>query len=224
MAEQIIEDLRTRILDGHLPRGARLPSERELATAFGVSGATVREAIRALAAAHMIEVRHGSGAYVTADAEQLIAQSLNTMIRIERIDAHDIMGVLAVLNVHAAELAAQRATPDDVAELRASLDAIDAARHANEVQEALSRFLNALAGAAHQALLASLCKFLTALQFARARQIAAGKASAWRTTASSLNKERRALVAAIAKGNVALARARALAYHERAVQVIDALS
>ena len=107
MAEQIIDDLRERILGGSLVRGAKLPTERELAQAYGVSGATVREAMRALAAAHMIEVRHGSGAYVTADAEQLIAQSLHSMIQIERIGARDILGVLAALNVYGAELAAR---------------------------------------------------------------------------------------------------------------------
>ena len=69
----------------------------------------------------------------------------------------------------------------------------------------------------------ALCKFLTTLRFTRAQQIAADRASPWRAAADSLNDERRALVAGIAKGNVAQSRARALTYHERAVRVIAAL-
>ena len=140
IAEQILEDLRERILSGAVPRGARLPTERELAKAYGVSGATVREAIRALATMHMIEVRHGSGTYVTANAEQMIAQSLQSMIQLEKIGVQDILGVLAVLNVYVAELAATRATPEDVNALRSSLHELDRATQAEEVETALRRF------------------------------------------------------------------------------------
>src|SRR6266853_2308771 len=80
VAEQILDDLRNQILDGTLSRGTKLPTERELAEAYGVSGATMREAIRALAAMRLVEVRHGSGAYVTADSGQIIAMSLNSML------------------------------------------------------------------------------------------------------------------------------------------------
>jgi GntR family transcriptional repressor for pyruvate dehydrogenase complex len=67
-ADQILEDLRGRILGGQLTRGTRLPTAKQLAEGYGVSGPTIREAIRGLTTAQLVEVRHGSGAYVTADA------------------------------------------------------------------------------------------------------------------------------------------------------------
>src|SRR5258707_12847644 len=79
-AEQILESLRAQILGGRLRRGAKLPTEKQLAGSFGVSGATVREAIRGLVTMGLIEVRHGSGAYVTGDIDRLVGQPLRSII------------------------------------------------------------------------------------------------------------------------------------------------
>jgi len=69
-AEHVHGDLRDAILSGQFAKGSRLPTEKQLAESYGVSGPTVREAIRGLTTARLIEVRHGSGAYVTADSDQ----------------------------------------------------------------------------------------------------------------------------------------------------------
>jgi GntR family transcriptional regulator, transcriptional repressor for pyruvate dehydrogenase complex len=222
-AERIVDALREQILSGALVRGAKLPTERELAQAYHVSGATVRESIRALTAMHMIEVRHGSGAYVTADAEQQIAQSLQSMIQLERIDTRDILGVLAVLNAYAAELAASRATVQDVRELRAALDQVDSAKDAAAAQAGLERFLFGLAAASHNPMLRAICRFLASLQVGLARRIAGDSAKIWRQTTGRLKDERRALVEAIAQGDAPAARAAAVAYHRRAIEVIESL-
>ncbi|OLE19869.1 MAG: hypothetical protein AUG50_02320 [Betaproteobacteria bacterium 13_1_20CM_3_63_8] len=60
IGQQIVDDLRNQILEGALARGAKLPTERELAEGYGVSGPTVREAIKALKAMRLVEVHHGS--------------------------------------------------------------------------------------------------------------------------------------------------------------------
>jgi DNA-binding FadR family transcriptional regulator len=63
--EQIARKLSKAIADGEYEVGQRLPSERELAQSFGVSRPTVREAIIALELDELVEVRLGSGVYVT---------------------------------------------------------------------------------------------------------------------------------------------------------------
>ena len=63
--EQISQKLAKSISDGRYEIGQRLPSERELAQSFGVSRPTVREAIIALELDGLVEVRLGSGVYVT---------------------------------------------------------------------------------------------------------------------------------------------------------------
>lgn len=57
--------LREAILRGDLAPGARLPAERRLAASFGVNRITLRAALARLAAAHLLEVRQGSGYRVT---------------------------------------------------------------------------------------------------------------------------------------------------------------
>jgi len=63
---QIADQLRTLIGAGEFPLGSRLPAERDLATTLGVSRPSVREALIALEVEGLVEVRMGSGVYVTA--------------------------------------------------------------------------------------------------------------------------------------------------------------
>jgi DNA-binding FadR family transcriptional regulator len=63
--ERIAQTLASGIAKGEYKIGQRLPSERELAQAFSVSRPTVREAIIALELDRLVEVRLGSGVYVT---------------------------------------------------------------------------------------------------------------------------------------------------------------
>jgi DNA-binding FadR family transcriptional regulator len=61
---QVAEQLAGFVSDGELKPGDRLPSERDLATQFGVSRPTVREAMIALEISGLVEIRSGSGVYV----------------------------------------------------------------------------------------------------------------------------------------------------------------
>jgi DNA-binding FadR family transcriptional regulator len=61
---QIAEQLRSLIVRGEFPPGARLPAERDLAKQLGVSRPSVREALIALEVEGWVEVRTGSGVYV----------------------------------------------------------------------------------------------------------------------------------------------------------------
>jgi DNA-binding FadR family transcriptional regulator len=62
---QISDQLRTLILAGEFPAGSRLPSERDLSVQLGVSRPSLREALIALEVEGYIEVRMGSGIYVS---------------------------------------------------------------------------------------------------------------------------------------------------------------
>jgi GntR family transcriptional regulator len=63
---RIEADLRDRIRDGALPPGAQVAPEPELMAEYGVSRATVRQALAGLVAEGLLEIRRGLGTYVTA--------------------------------------------------------------------------------------------------------------------------------------------------------------
>ncbi|HLJ80693.1 MAG TPA: GntR family transcriptional regulator, partial [Ktedonobacterales bacterium] len=79
--QQVAESLRELILEGKLQRGDALPPERELATQFGVSRATVREALRTLQMWGLVEARQGGGNYVRAPSIAHIVSPLSAIIQ-----------------------------------------------------------------------------------------------------------------------------------------------
>jgi len=106
------------ILSNRLNVGDRLPSERELGEQFGVSRTVVREAVRALVAKGVIEVRSGSGLRVAAVDADSVRESMSLFLRGGEIDFEKVNEVRSHLEVHMAGLAAERATEADVALLR----------------------------------------------------------------------------------------------------------
>jgi len=69
LVDQVIDQLRQAIADGEWPVGQRIPAEPELVAALGVGRNTVREAVRALSHAGLLEVRQGDGTFVRATSE-----------------------------------------------------------------------------------------------------------------------------------------------------------
>ena len=222
-ADQIFGDLRDAIVSGQLVRGARLPTEKQLAEQYGVSGPTIREAVRGLTTARLVEVRHGSGAYVTAEADQLLAVSLNAMLRMERVGASELLGVLGALHAYAAQRSALKANDEDIARMQDALTAMDNASTARAIPDALIEFLGVLASASDNPLLAVLCRFLTKVQVDLTNELSGGTLAGWRKTAQPMAAERQKLVDAIRARDPQAAREAAEAYHLRSIEVIGAL-
>ncbi len=83
--DDVVDQVRTAIIDGSILAGERLPSERQLAEQFGVSRATLREALRALEAVGLIEIRLGAhgGAFATEGALERCVDSLRHLVDVE---------------------------------------------------------------------------------------------------------------------------------------------
>ena len=219
----MLTDLRERILSGDIARGEKLPTERELADVYGVSSATVREAIRGLATAHLLEVRHGSGAYVTARVDQLVGMPLRSIIAMERISMPQVLSVYGAINSYAAELAARQASPAMVRELQQAQDDIGRARSLPAISEALTRFLDTLARCSENALLVALCRFLAGMQIGLATELSGGSFKARQENSAKLATERQELIDAIARKDGEGARKAALRYSEKALAVLSAM-
>lgn len=116
LADTTTDAIREEITAGRFAVGARLPNEASLSAMLGVSRGTVREAVRVLASRGLLEVRQGSGTYVRSATD-----SLSTLDGTRRASLRDRFEARCALDVEAARLAAQRATPAAIARLRALL-------------------------------------------------------------------------------------------------------
>jgi GntR family transcriptional regulator, transcriptional repressor for pyruvate dehydrogenase complex len=102
--------------------GSRLPSERRLAESLGVGRSAIREAIAVLEVLGLVEVRVGSGTYVRGTISDLLPQAIDWGLMLGERHTRDLVETRQHLEAVTARLAAQRATDDDVARLRARLD------------------------------------------------------------------------------------------------------
>ncbi len=219
-ADQVLTELRERILSGALAGGAKLPTEKELCSAYQVSGNTVREAIRGLATEHLVEVRHGSGAYVTADINMLMAETLRSIIQVERIGVADVLATYGAVNGFAAELAASRASEEQMASMQQALEDISAATTNAAISQSLKGFLDVLADASGNPLLASICRFLASIQIGLATEMMGDDHITRKRRATRLADERFAMLDAIRRRDGEAARAAARLYQRRATTVL----
>lgn len=224
-AGEIIETLRQDIVTRRRGPGEKLPTEKALAAHFAVSQPTIREAVRALDAMGLVDVRHGSGTYVRADGAYLVASALQTLLALEEVTVLDALAVRELLGRESVRLAAAAATPDDVAAVRAHLDALDGPLPSVEAIVAeLVAFQVALSRASHNALLSALESFLASLLLETQHRVLRRRGAAyWRERSGSFAADRRAVLRAVELGNPGRAVRAMEAYsaHQREVFLAD---
>jgi GntR family transcriptional regulator, transcriptional repressor for pyruvate dehydrogenase complex len=119
ISEIIVDQIRLLMRQGQLKPGDRLPPERDLCERFGVSRVTVREALRMLESAGLVEIRVGArgGAFVTAPSSNRVGEGLADLLTLSVISAADVTEVRIILEVGIVPLVCERATEDDLDEL-----------------------------------------------------------------------------------------------------------
>ncbi|HEY8567868.1 MULTISPECIES: FadR/GntR family transcriptional regulator [Microbulbifer] len=114
--QQVAEKLAAAIAAGDYPAGTRLPAERKLAERFEVSRPTVREAIIALELAGCVEVKGGSGVYVTDTEASAFSAGESD------IGAFEILQARMMFEGEAAGLAAREMSDAEIKELEGILE------------------------------------------------------------------------------------------------------
>jgi GntR family transcriptional regulator, transcriptional repressor for pyruvate dehydrogenase complex len=128
LTDEAIARIRTLIQSGKLPPGAKLPPEQQLAAELGISRSPMREAVKSLAVARVLDVRRGDGTYVTSLAPAVLLEGLG--LAVELMHGNTLLELTEVRRLFepvATGLAATRVTPDQLAEIRGHLDAMHTA-------------------------------------------------------------------------------------------------
>ena len=157
---QVAQQLQQLIASGEFEVGQRLPAERDLAGQFGVSRPTIREAMIALEIAGLVEVRSGSGVYVTG--QKIQAGKLGDD---QEPGPFEILEARRMIESEACSLAAERISDAQLDELDALLAKMqDADQSAEDAEEADHQFHCIIAEASGNSVIAATVAWLWQLR------------------------------------------------------------
>src|ERR1700730_5065496 len=172
-ASAVVAHVRQLIDTGSLGPGARLPPERDLARLFGVSRPTVRAGLRTLAALGVVRSRRGSGTYIPDGPPTLGADALSFPAALHKFTVDDVYEARNILEVGAAGLAAERATPDHLATLADEVAGLFASLTERQVFLVHDiNFHRSVAAASGNPIVASLVEMVSLLYYERRRATA----------------------------------------------------
>ncbi|AEI44693.1 FadR/GntR family transcriptional regulator [Paenibacillus mucilaginosus] len=201
--EEVTEQLKAQILQGRLKAGDRLPSTKEMSERFGVSRSVTREALSALKAMGLIEIRQGGACRVIGRGGAATAQAADApgtqglspaALRLDRSALAHMLEARSMLEVSNAALAAAKRTDADLERLREALaDMEHAAAGGADADEADLRFHMALARAGQNPVLLrvfeSIAMPLHAAIAGTRREPAAGPAVQERSSSEGISRQ-----------------------------------
>src|SRR5262245_4716848 len=118
LSDRLAKRIRTLIQSGEYKEGDRLPPIMEMARRFGVGHPTVREALKKLEAMGVVEIRHGSGVYVTRDRDVLVLASPDYSGTLTKKLLLDLIEARTPIELQTTALAARNLTDEHCHEMR----------------------------------------------------------------------------------------------------------
>jgi GntR family transcriptional regulator, transcriptional repressor for pyruvate dehydrogenase complex len=210
LTDKAISQIRGLIQSGQLPPGSKLSSEQQLSAQLGISRNLTREAVKALVAVGVLEIRRGDGTYVTSLEPGVLLGGLGSAI--ELLQGETVLELTEVRRLFepvATALAATRISAADLAEVAEHLAAMRAAKDDVEL-------LNEHDAAFHRAVIAATGNrtLESLLEGISSRTV---RARVWRgmvddNAAAITLAEHEAIYYALAAGDAPLAQAAALVH------------
>lgn len=121
LSDKLAQRIRMMIQKGDYSQGDRLPPIMEMAKRFGVGHPTIREALKKLETMGFVEIRHGSGVYVTRSEEVLVLASPDYSGTVTKKLLLDLIHTRMPLEMMSVAESVKNATPEDLLEMRSLL-------------------------------------------------------------------------------------------------------
>jgi GntR family transcriptional repressor for pyruvate dehydrogenase complex len=122
LTEQLLESMKSWVLQGVIAPGERLPPERDLAALLKVSRSSLRPALKTLEVMGVLEARQGSGTYLTESAEAILRQPTDLLVPLRGVSFAELFEARRAMEVEAVASAASRATEHDISELETLIE------------------------------------------------------------------------------------------------------
>src|SRR5215471_14484563 len=118
LADRLARRIRGMIQNGSYREGDRLPPIMEMARQFGVGHPTVREALKKLETVGVVEIRHGSGVYVSRSQDVLVLASPDFAGKVTKKLLLDLIQARMPIEMQATALAVRNGTQEHFDEMR----------------------------------------------------------------------------------------------------------
>ena len=131
ISDQIIEQIRNAILSGRFKPGDKVASEKELMSEFGVSKATLREALRVLEGMGLVEIKKGitGGVFIAEVDMKTTIHGIINFLHFKTVSIKDITMIRYLLEPPVAQIAALRIQPEDIVRLESMIKEDPATPH-----------------------------------------------------------------------------------------------
>jgi GntR family transcriptional repressor for pyruvate dehydrogenase complex len=118
-SEYIEKQIKQAIIDGKLKTGDKLPTEKEMATQFGVSVVTLREALRGLEIFGLIQKKKGfgGGIFISDISSKSVKASLGNFLSFKDLSPQHLYEVRKIIEPSSIKLAGQNITPDEISKI-----------------------------------------------------------------------------------------------------------
>lgn len=161
----VIEHVKHQITAGAWRPGTRLPNETEVAKALGVSRTPVREAMKVMAAAGVLESRQGHGTFVRSRASATALQLALFQLHLEETTPRKLMEVRELFEAACVKLAVGRRTRNDIVAMEAAIRRLKEVADAKPLDRAAALeadidFHRAVYAAAHNELIEAIANLM----------------------------------------------------------------
>ena len=159
--EVVADRILDRIASGEFQPGDSLPPQRQLAAEMGIGMSSLREGLRSLVAAGILEVKPGRGTFVGDDPSGVVAKQLGLGFKLEGRVSRELWEVRQLLELNVVALAAERATPQEIEQIENVLARMQSAVQAqnwHELERLDLRFHLAIVDACHNNILSRLVR------------------------------------------------------------------
>lgn len=166
VSELVAEQLEKQIIEGALPAGAKLASERDLAEEYGVSRPSVRDAIKKLEAKGLVIRKQGDGTFVSSNLVDPFSSPLFELLANNPDSHYDLLEFRFALEGVISYYAALRGKPEDYEKVKEAFEQIikqNVETGVEEISNAVVNFYLAVADASHNIMLVHLLRGLKEL-------------------------------------------------------------
>lgn len=116
--QEVVAQIKKRVINGSLKTGEMLPPERVMAEQFGVSRTVIREAMKALELQGLVEVLHGRGIKLASPSMESVIETMVSFVKIDNSPIWALHEMRSIIETEIAGLAALRRTEEEIQGLK----------------------------------------------------------------------------------------------------------